>query len=368
MARPKSSLPTYRLHKPSGRAVAYVDRKAVYLGPYESPESRKAYAALIDRLNSQPSTLPPQATPDTELTVADLCLAFIEREAPRYSRSERGCFLTAIRIVRQLFGETPVSEFGPLRFRVVRDAMIAGAKGTALPPEPDGTAAKDRKPWTRETANAQAKRIRRIFRWGVSWEMVSADVLQRLESVRSLAVGEVDKPDPPPRTAVSQAHIDAVRAVLRPFHRDVFDLLLLTGARPGEIFGLTGRMIERRQSDAWVAELSQHKTSRKGKRRVLVFNVQAQVILLRHFQADPEARLFPGRRDNFGHVVKRACIRAKVPAFVPHQLRHTVATRLVDAVGIEGAQRLLGHSAAAMTAHYSRSADRAAVAAAQELG
>lgn len=368
MSRPKVSIPRYGLHKASGRAVCYVNRKAVYLGPYDSPESRKKYAEIIDRLSSGPSTATPSPTPDEPFTVADLCLAFIEREFPRYSRSARGCYLTAIRVLRQLYGETPATDFGPLRFRMMRDAMLHGAKGESLPLEPDGRVAQDRQPWTRDTANAQAMRIRRIFRWGVSWELVPADVLTRLETVRSLSLSEVSKPDPSPRRAVPQADIDAVRAVLLPLHRDIFDLLLFTGARPGELFGLTGGMIERRPGGAWVAELSSHKTAHKGKRRFLVFNLSAQAILLRHLKADPQARLFPGRRDNFGHLIQRACKRAGVTPFVPHQLRHTAATRAVDAVGEQKAQRLLGHSDAAMTEHYSRAAERGAIEAAQALG
>ena len=112
----------------------------------------------------------------------------------------------------------------------------------------------------------------------------------------------------------------------------------------------------------------QHKTSHKGKKRVLFFNLAAQAILLRHFKADPEARLFPVRRDNFGAAVKRACKRAKVTPFVPHAIRHSVAAKLVDEIGLEAAQRLLGHSEQAMTEYYAKSAERQAVEAVKRLG
>jgi integrase len=357
MPRQTQPVPSYRLHKPSGQAVAYVKRKPVYLGPHGSPESKTRFAELLEKLatGSQDAPAPPKAAAPT-MYLNDLCVRFVAKEFPRLSKSEKDCFRSAIRVARKLFGETPVSDFGPVRFRVMRDAMVDGDKEAG------------RQPWTRRTANRQSKRIRQIIRWGVSWELVTADVLARLETVKALAVGETETDDPPPREAAPQADIDAVREKLKPHHRDVFDLLLLTGARPGEILNLTGKLIERRDDGLWTADLSDHKNARKGKRRLLVFCTPAQAILLRYLKPDPEAKLFALRRDNFAAVIRRACRRAKVDPFVPYQLRHSVATQLYDEVGLEAAQAMLGHSDALMTLHYARAAEKAAMRAAESLG
>ncbi len=42
---PKKAIkpPAYCLHKPSGQAVVYLDRRAVYLGPHDSAESWELY-------------------------------------------------------------------------------------------------------------------------------------------------------------------------------------------------------------------------------------------------------------------------------------------------------------------------------------
>jgi integrase len=363
MARRKS-IPSYCHHKPSGQAVSYIDRKAVYLGPHESPESRQAYAALLSRLAAESLADKSKTTTNgRSVSVATLCLKFVTDELARFSIPEQHCQKTAIRLLRQLFGEALVSEFGPLRLRVVRQAMVDGdpkAKNSKGELDP-------RKPWSRQTVNRQVKRIQALFRWGVSWEMVPEEIARSLSTVRILMAGETTAAESVPRRSVCQEDIEAVRKELKPRHRDILDLLCLTGARPGELIGLKMKDINR-TGDIWRADLSKHKTSHKGKSRTLFFNVTAQAILLRHFKADPEARIFPCRRDNFGAAVRRACDRAKIVPFVPHEIRHTTATRLVDQVGLESTQRLLGHSEQSMTEHYSRTADKQAIEAVKKLG
>jgi len=95
---------------------------------------------------------PKAATVAKSLTVNELIVQFVTRETPRFSNGEAYAFRAAIKVLRPLFGETPVSDFGPLRYRLVRDAMVSGDPETG------------RKPWARPTVNRQIKRIRQIFR------------------------------------------------------------------------------------------------------------------------------------------------------------------------------------------------------------
>lgn len=357
--RPRHTIPAYRLHKRSGQAVCYVNRQEVYLGPYDSPESRKRYGELIAGLQAETTLQAESAPPAKRLgkTVNELVLRFTVERLPEYSNAEQHCLRTAMRVLCNLFGETMVGDFGPLKLRAVRSAMIQG----------DTTAEKPRKPWSRSFTNKQVKRLKMMFRWGVSWELVPVTVADALVCVASLTANETNAAESRPRRAVSDADIAAVRAALRVRkNRDILDLLLLTGCRPSEIIGLTGGDIER-SGDVWRCELRSHKTRHKGKRRVVFFNLDAQRILLKYMHADPSRRLFATRRDSFGHVIKAACIRAGVEPFVPHEMRHTVATRIADELGTEAAQRLLGHCEAAMTMHYSKGAERVASAAAQTL-
>jgi len=52
MSRRKSSVPSYRLHRPSGQARVIVDGKHIYLGKFGSPESREKYARIIADLDA----------------------------------------------------------------------------------------------------------------------------------------------------------------------------------------------------------------------------------------------------------------------------------------------------------------------------
>lgn len=365
MPRQKSTVPSYRLHKGTGQAVVYIDRREVYLGVHGSPESRQKYAEIISRLTRGEAVdvRSPTDKPTCQKSVAALCLRFIAEKLPAYADAEQHCQRGAIKVLAELFGETPTAEFGPIRLRTVRAAMVAG---DSLALGPDGSL-KPRKPWSRSFTNKQIKRLKHLFRWGVSWELVPASVADALGTVESLAAGETEAAEGRQRRAVPLSDLEAVRAVLTDRQRDVFDLLLLTGARPGEIIGLTTAQIDR-SGDLWRADLTEHKTAHKGKQRTLFFNVTAQAILSKYLKADPESRLFPIRRDAYGAAVKAACLKADVPFFTPHWLRHTVATRLADEIGIESAQRLLGHAGKAMTEHYSRAAEKVAINAAKRLG
>ncbi len=364
MPRRRSALPKLCLHKPSGRAVMFVNRRPVYLGKYDTPEAREAYGELIAKLCKGETLEAAQANQSPAgLKLVDLLLKYATEELPRFSRDEKHCQRSAIRILRQLFGETNAVDFGPLKLRIVRDAMVAGDPHAV---DSDGKPS-PRKPWSRDFINKQVKRVRAIFRWGVSWEIIPQTVADALNSVLPLKMGETAAPDYKARRSVPPANIEAVRERLKPRDRDILDLMLLTGARPGELIGLRVKDVDR-TGETWRCELAKHKTSHKGKDRILIFNRKAQAILLRHIKADPDARFFITTRSTFSNKIKAVCEAAEITPWVPHQLRHTVGTLLADEMGLESAQRLLGHSDSMMTEHYSRAAEKMATAAAKRLG
>lgn len=266
-----------------------------------------------------------------------MCLAFLIHANQHYQKNgkvtdEVPCFKSAIRKLVNLYGSTPAEEFGPLALKAVRQHMIETG-------------------WTRRFINQSCSRIRRVFRYGVENELVDSSTLERLRAVSPLLSGRTTAKDNEPRHAVPPEHVEQVKAIVPQRTRDLIDLQLLTGARPGELMMLTGAMIDQ-TGDIWIAKLADHKTQHHGKERALVFGPKAQVILSRYLVDDPQMPLFTFTRKWYGMAVGFACEKLGIPRFTPHWLRHSAASDIRDEHGLDGAQVILGHASANMTQHY----------------
>lgn len=179
MPRPRADVARDCLHRTSGQAIVYVNRKPVDLGAYGSPESRQEYVELLTRLAAVPTPglAGPNALP-TGTNVAELCLKYATEELTRFSKAERDCQATVIRLLCQTLGETLAAEFGPLRPRMLRDAMIAGDP-LADPPSGDTARCSTASArWTRLWASAGASCVavwlpspRAVRRASFAWQL-----------------------------------------------------------------------------------------------------------------------------------------------------------------------------------------------------
>lgn len=222
MARPKSLIPKLCVDKSRNRAFCKVDGKFVTLGPVGSPAAQAAYGKLLQDLamrgvdaaiaaskQKQPVPIPPAFSGPT---LNDLLLEFVTERLGKYAKPEKRCFGLAIRIARELYRETPAEQFDVLRLRTVREAMVL-------------------KVWSRGFINKQVARLKVILRWAVGWKLFSQTAADALGSVDPLEPGETSAVEHPPRRAVPEEHIAAVRPLLTERYRDIVDLLCLTGAR-----------------------------------------------------------------------------------------------------------------------------------------
>ena len=146
--------PKYLLHRPTGQAYVRIGGKFHYLGEYDSEDSHKRYDELIGKLLK--GTLNPS---QVKVGVAQLCMAYVEH-ARTYcvkngrETSEVAAIQGSLRPFVKLHGRCRVSEFGPIRLKQVRDAMIdAGI--------------------VRKSVNRRIGRIKRMFKWGVENELIS---------------------------------------------------------------------------------------------------------------------------------------------------------------------------------------------------
>jgi integrase len=269
-------------------------------------------------------------------------------------------YKAAIRPWRTLFGNEPVADFGPVKLKAVRDAMVAHG-------------------YCRGTVNKLVSLLRSIVRWGVAEELVAPTTLEGLRSVAALGKGRTEAPEPVPVKPVPMAHVEAVLPhVSRPVAA-MIRLQLLSGCRPGEIVGLRPVDIDM-SSNVWTARLQEHKTSYRGRERTVYFGPRAQEII-RGFLAGRavDAPLFSAREavvelkargahchrrpdqqpsepatervvrdqydtNSYRRAIERACKAAGVPTWSPNRLRHNAATTLRREHGLDAAQVILGHS------------------------
>src|SRR4051812_17068228 len=78
LTAPRFRTPSYRLHRPSGQAVVTLDSRDIYLGRYNSPESRAEYDRLIAEWLTNGRRLPgPTSESGTDLTINELLLAYL---------------------------------------------------------------------------------------------------------------------------------------------------------------------------------------------------------------------------------------------------------------------------------------------------
>lgn len=162
-------LPAYRERPPYGQAIVTLtdaktkQRKDFWLGEYGSPSSREAYNRTIvqwlasNRLLTGIAVKTSAEVPGSDaagITVNELALAYWKHIQAIEGIPAQAHVRGMIRLVRQLFGNTPAIEFGPRSLRLVREAMIKGDESSNSPTPPT-----HRKPWSRPYINAQVHRL-----------------------------------------------------------------------------------------------------------------------------------------------------------------------------------------------------------------
>ena len=384
MPRPPRQ-PGYLHHKPSNQAYVRLGGHCRYLGEYGSPDSHRRYAALMaDHLSGEPNEPSSGRDAIRPLTVAELAERHLEHELARSKRGlvDRQTYHAARYVVRALIADhasMPLARFGPRALKAIQRRLVATPCKVSA-----GRHAGDAEPPTlsRAEVNRRVNGIRRLFRWGVSEELVPEPVLASLEAVSGLRVGEAR--DNPLRRAADPEHVRATIAQLRADgHRGpagALELIRWTGCRPDEICGVTaGDVVETR--DGLELRIRNHKTRKKTEAdRVVPLNARATEIVMEardgELSLDPARPLFlgsNGRRissNGLFQAVRRASETAGVPHWTAYQLRHLAATEMLDAGCTEvEAAAMLGHTpSSTVVRRYSRDRTRLARRAAAGIG
>ena len=402
MPKLSDSVPKYRKHRASRQAVVTLNGRDFYLGPHNTKASKVEYDRLIGEWLANSRSLPMGEAVD--VTVAELLLRYWKFAKGYYRKDgkptgEIDNLKSALRPVRELYGSTPASEFGPLALEAVRKKLVDQQR-------------------TRKGVNQAIGRVKRVFRWGVSKELIPAGVAQALACLDGLKKGRTNAPESPAVTSVAMATLEATLVHLPSVVASMARLQRLTGMRPGEVCIMRPSDIDR-SGDIWLYRPESHKTEHHGRDRVVPIGPKGQDLLLRYLARDPSMYCFrpidseakrraevyaerktplscgnrPGSNrkrkpkrsagdyytaNSYRRAIKRGCDKAfphpklgyaMRSSFTeaekrelrewqtqhhwnPNQLRHSAGTEVRREFGLEAAQTVLGHAQADTTQIY----------------
>jgi integrase len=285
----RNHIPSYRLHKQSGQAVVtlpdgFGGRRDILLGKYGSSESRAEYARILAEWEATGRRRPRPAA-SSDITINELILAFYHHVEQCYHKPdgspsrELDNVKDALRPLRELYGHTSARDFGPRALKAVQQRLIELGL-------------------SRNTINRRLGRVKSMFRWAESEEMVPPSTLHALETVRGLARGRSAARETEPVRPVAPEVVEATVPFLLPLVRDMVQLQCLTGMRPGELVVM--RTIDLDTSGpVWLyrpgsdhGPCGAHKTAHHGHQRAIAIGPRGQEIVRQYLKTDLYAYLF----------------------------------------------------------------------------
>jgi len=294
MPRTANYVPRYSKHKGSGLAVVTIRGKDHYLGPYGTKASHLEYDRLImEWLAAGRPTEDPEA-PDA-IKVKDIVLGFWKFAQKHYRKNGQPTgtaenYKVPLRLLRRYYGDKPAAEFGPKSLKALRHKMIL-----------DGN--------SRNYINDSIDKMRRVFRWALSEELIPAAVVTALESVRGLPKDRSEARETEPVTPVEDATVDATLPYLPQVVADMVAFQRLTGARPGEVCILRPCDVER-IGEVWLYRPASHKTEHHSKQRVICIGPRAQEILRPYLLRESSAYCFsPSESERKRNAARREARR-----------------------------------------------------------
>ncbi len=391
------------LHKSSGQARVVLAGVEHYLGVWGTADSHARYAELVKRWladGKRPQRQAPtvaqavltlRALFDQFLAHADASGRYWKNGAPTTQRAQ---FLWVADSLTSTLGALPVAKLTEAALIAWRDVLEQNRKRT------------------RSGINRLVAAALQVLRWGRSRGLVPKPVWADVSVIEPLKRGEVgDRPEKGrPRRAVTAAEAEQVAAKACRQVGAMIRLQALCGMRPGEVCAMRWCDIDKSPipgdtTGCWTYIVPNGKTSHHGHVTRYLLPAVAQEILLQ-FPALPLAYIFSpttameerraklrsgrktkltpsqhhrdsvARRDyatrwglnEYRHAVDRACARAGVPRFTPHELRHGFVTWAANTLSLTAAAAAANHRNLTTTQGYVhvRQEDALAVAAAVE--
>lgn len=240
-------------------------RADVQLGPFDAASSRELYRRLLAEWEAAGRRIPTHLRGQRQargMTVEALCARYLQ-DVEQTNAKFAHFIQHTLGVLVLFYGSLPAADFGPRALVVVRDRLRK--------PADDGS----RRAWSRKSAAGGTLAIVRMFRWAAAEELLPASIWQSLQSIEPLKpTGD----DPEPIKPVPLNVVRATQAHCTPTVSAMIELQLLTGMRPGEVCEMRAGDLER-DADVWVYRPQRHKTSWRGKKRVVYLGPKAQELI-----------------------------------------------------------------------------------------
>lgn len=301
MPRLTQSVPKYRKHAASQQAFVELAGRRHYLGRHGTKASLLEYDRRIGEWLQNGRTIRP--TDDDapgSLLVIELIVAYLNFAKAYYRKagrptSEYTAIVQALRQLRRLYGRTRVSDFGPIAMQAVMAQMVTSG-------------------WSRGTINRQAARIKRMFKWAVSQELIPASIHHALSSVAGLRKGRTEARETDPVRPVAGDVVDLTVEQLPDVVADMVRFQRLVGCRPSEVCSLRPRdVVQSADADeVWTYRPESHKMEHRGRERIVFIGPQAQEILSRYLARDANSYCFQPQDSESKRLAARSAAR-KVP-------------------------------------------------------
>jgi integrase len=353
-------MPKYRKH--STRNVGFVEwkkKRHYFKGAYNSIQSIAEYKKFVlEHVGSVAASPKPIASPGCTVNV--LCRDFLvqlREQSLKNLRGTYGNYRNALQPFCKRYGNEQAASIGPRLLKEWQKELAS-------------------KELSRGYINGSISKIKQVWRWAASEEILPASVWHGLQSVKSLAPGKTPAREAVKRKPLPWSHLQELLPSLSPNVRAMVLLQWHSGARSQSIVMACPSQFER--DGDFLLWRPRHKTETwgEGKELVIPLGPRAQEVIGPFLKGRPDRPMFCprwfGKNPRYGdrytsgsyhdciqHAIRRLNKRNQVahvpalPLWTPHQLRHAKGHAVRKIYGLEAAQAVLGHESLSATEIYS---------------
>ena len=336
-------------------------RKRIRFGHPEDPNTHIRYqecklkwkaGEVIFPSTATPQTAEPEAEP-RPMKLMELFQKWLEANQGVYTASPTGVVTTweqqrRVALMLAEYKDIPVDDFTVVMLRQFQRKLDESGK------------------YKMGTVNTYVGYVKAAYAWGRAEGYVSREAANDIASLSRLQKGRCKSKPNSRRKSVPPEVVAKTLPHLKPQQRLIIELLMLTGARPGEICSMRVEDIDR-TSTPWVYWPLHHKNEWKDQERAIPLGPKAREKLTEWIKTRgiKSGYLFPviggrGRQPKSLHYTSEALRYAIIyvnktygyPKWSPYQCRHTVAMQVKKQFDPSKAQKALGHKSLNTTELY----------------